>query len=194
LPIDISKKAEAGGISSSFKHLSSIWYGRFVGHNNKETSMKQHSFRNHIFAEGYSKRIISLSLMAIFLLSFLFFTGQNTSAHNLVDTPTTNSPVLYTNTILQTGVIGDYVWLDSNGNGLQDAGEPGVAGVEVTLFNAANDDVVDTTTTDNDGNYSFTDVAAGDYYVGFTLPAQRSFTVGNVGWGRSQWTGLPTLT
>jgi hypothetical protein len=180
LPIVVLEKAEASGISSSFKHLSFIGYGRFVGHNNKETSMKQHSFRDHIFAEGYSKRLISLSLMAIFLLSFLFFTGQNTSAHNLVDTPTTNSPVLYTNTILQTGVIGDYVWLDSNGNGLQDAGEPGVAGVEVTLYNAANDAVVATTTTDSDGFYAFTDLEGGDYYVGFTLPAQSSFTVGDV--------------
>jgi hypothetical protein len=142
--------------------------------------MKQYRFRNRMFARIYSKQIISLGLAAIFLLSFLFFTGQNTNAHNEIDVSPGNGYNRHAFTVLQTGVIGDRVWLDSNGNGLQDTGEPGVAGVEVTLFNAANDDVVATTSTDNDGNYSFTGVAAGDYYVGFTLPAQRSFTVGNV--------------
>jgi hypothetical protein len=142
--------------------------------------MKQYRFRNRMFARIYSKQIISLGLAAIFLLSFLFFTGQNTNAHNVIDASPANSYNRHAFTILQTGVIGNRVWLDSNGNGLQDADEPGVAGVEVTLFNAANDDEVAATTTDNDGNYSFTGVAAGDYYVGFTLPAQRSFTVGNV--------------
>ena len=30
--------------------------------------------------------------------------------------------------------IGDRVWLDANGNGVQDAGESGMAGVTVELF------------------------------------------------------------
>ena len=29
--------------------------------------------------------------------------------------------------------IGDFVWNDTNGNGIQDAGEPGISGVTVTL-------------------------------------------------------------
>ena len=37
--------------------------------------------------------------------------------------------------VLPVANIGDFVWLDSNKNGLQDAGEPGVAGVTVTLYN-----------------------------------------------------------
>jgi len=32
-----------------------------------------------------------------------------------------------------TGVIGDLVWRDLNGNGIQDTGEPGIAGVALTL-------------------------------------------------------------
>ena len=31
------------------------------------------------------------------------------------------------------GTIGDYVWLDENGDGVQDAGEAGIANVKVTL-------------------------------------------------------------
>ena len=34
--------------------------------------------------------------------------------------------------------IGDLIFLDPNGNGVQDAGEPGIAGVTVTLLNAGN--------------------------------------------------------
>ncbi len=30
--------------------------------------------------------------------------------------------------------IGNFVWDDLNGNGIQDAGEPGIDGVEVTLM------------------------------------------------------------
>ena len=32
------------------------------------------------------------------------------------------------------GAIGDRVWLDENGDGVQDAGEAGIANVEVTLY------------------------------------------------------------
>ena len=32
-----------------------------------------------------------------------------------------------------SGVIGDFVWLDTNGDGIQDPGEPGIAGVIVRL-------------------------------------------------------------
>ena len=34
----------------------------------------------------------------------------------------------------QPASIGDYVWLDTNGNGIQDGGEMGKAGVSVELF------------------------------------------------------------
>ena len=60
--------------------------------------------------------------------------------------------------------LGSTVWLDSNGDGDQDAGEPGIAGVEVQLLDAAGN-VIATTTTDADGNYVFENLAAGDYVV-----------------------------
>lgn len=70
--------------------------------------------------------------------------------------------------------LGDLVWEDANGNGLQDAGEAGLAGVEVQL-KAANGDVVATTTTDASGNYHF-DVAAGTYSVTVKAPAGYAAT------------------
>ncbi len=56
------------------------------------------------------------------------------------------------------------VWNDTNSNGVQGAGEPGIAGVTVNLVNAAGK-VVATTTTDSNGNYTFFDVPAGNYTV-----------------------------
>ncbi|MBK9462535.1 MAG: carboxypeptidase regulatory-like domain-containing protein [Sphingobacteriales bacterium] len=60
--------------------------------------------------------------------------------------------------------------MDTNGDGIQDAGEPGVSGVTVTLYDA-NGDVLATTTTDASGAYSFTNLPPDTYQVGFTLPA-----------------------
>lgn len=50
--------------------------------------------------------------------------------------------------------IGNRVWKDANGNGVQDSTEPGIAGVTVTLSNSANT-VLATAQTDSDGNYLF---------------------------------------
>ncbi len=61
--------------------------------------------------------------------------------------------------------LGDTVWFDPNNNGVQDAGEPGIAGVDVQLLNAADNSVVATTTTDSSGEYIFEDLDAGEYVV-----------------------------
>ena len=65
--------------------------------------------------------------------------------------------------------IGDFVWWDLNEDGIQDAGEPGIQDVTVTLKDAGGN-TVGATTTDANGAYSFTDLAPGDYTVVFTLP------------------------
>ncbi len=76
--------------------------------------------------------------------------------------------------------LGDRVWLDTNGNGQQDAGEVGVAGVTVKLINAAGT-VLATQTTDANGNYLFSQLAPGQYGVEVTKPTGYSFTTANVG-------------
>ena len=73
-----------------------------------------------------------------------------------------------------TADVGDRVWLDLNCDGIQDGGESGVSGVTVTLYTC--DDVfVGTDVTDGNGNYLFTGVEDGSYYVCFTLPAGHVF-------------------
>lgn len=57
-----------------------------------------------------------------------------------------------------TGAIGDRVWSDANGNGLQDSGEAGIAGVTLTLLDA-NGVQLDTAISNANGDYLFTSVA-----------------------------------
>ncbi len=63
-----------------------------------------------------------------------------------------------------TGAIGDYVWNDVNGDGVQDASESGIPGVTVNLLGRTGE-VIATTTTGPDGEYLFDFVPAGDYTV-----------------------------
>ncbi|HDP6153390.1 TPA: carboxypeptidase regulatory-like domain-containing protein, partial [Staphylococcus aureus] len=65
--------------------------------------------------------------------------------------------------------LGDYVWEDTNKNGIQDQDEKGISGVTVTLKDE-NDKVIKTVTTDADGKYKFTDLDNGNYKVEFTTP------------------------
>jgi protocatechuate 3,4-dioxygenase beta subunit len=81
-----------------------------------------------------------------------------------------------TNTTIDCGMyvtpasLGDFVWLDANKNGIQDAGEAGISGVTVNLYNSSSA-LVGTTTTDANGAYSFTNLAPGTYTVGFVAPS-----------------------
>ena len=52
--------------------------------------------------------------------------------------------------------IGNRVWNDTNANGIQDAGEAGIAGVTVHLYAADGTTPLQTTTTDSTGDYFFT--------------------------------------
>jgi uncharacterized repeat protein (TIGR01451 family) len=65
---------------------------------------------------------------------------------------------------------GGVVYVDANRNGVQDAGERGVAGVTIELQTPGGD-VVQTTTTGPDGAYSFADIEAGDYVIVEQQPA-----------------------
>ncbi|NML29228.1 SdrD B-like domain-containing protein, partial [Zoogloea dura] len=82
--------------------------------------------------------------------------------------------------LYQKASIGDRVWSDSNGNGIQDMGEAGVAGATVKLLDASGN-VIATTQTDANGNYIFKDLMPGTYSVQFTAPAGCSFTLKDVG-------------
>ncbi len=71
------------------------------------------------------------------------------------------------------GSIGDFVWQDVDGDGIQDPGEAGIANITVYLYEDSNgDDLIDsgdalvgTAVTDGQGGYLFAGLPAGDYLV-----------------------------
>ena len=87
-------------------------------------------------------------------------------------------------TVLLTGCVGagNFVWLDENGNGLQDSAEPGVGGVSVTLYR--NDGAeIGNATTDASGAYQIVQqgVTSGSYYLAFELPEGFDYTLKDQG-------------
>lgn len=78
--------------------------------------------------------------------------------------------------------LGDYTFIDTNHNGIQDVNDTPLAGVTVVLY--INGTAAATTTTDASGLYSFTGLAATSSYsysVGFTTPAGYVITGQYVG-------------
>lgn len=89
--------------------------------------------------------------------------------------------------------VGNFIWFDTNGNGVHDSGEPGVpAGVVVNLYRADIDGnpttavnaPVRTTTTDASGYYIFDNLDEGSYIV---TVAAENFVAGGLldGYGSS---------
>ncbi|MEM7128148.1 MAG: SdrD B-like domain-containing protein [Chloroflexota bacterium] len=73
--------------------------------------------------------------------------------------------------------IGNRVWDDYDGNGVQDAGEPGLNGVQVTLEQAGQ--APQQVNTSGDGNYVFTVEPHTPYTITVATPAGYSLTTPN---------------
>src|SRR5690625_2528958 len=71
--------------------------------------------------------------------------------------------------------IGDYVWIDANNDGIQDADEEPLEGVTVVLYDQDGEEV-ERETTDERGRYFFDNLPAGDYSVQFILTEEQAST------------------
>ena len=69
--------------------------------------------------------------------------------------------------VVVTAWIGDFVWKDLDGDGVQDAGEPGVPGVHVYLYKCADGSIVKKDTTDANGKYEFDFLLSDNYFLRF---------------------------
>jgi hypothetical protein len=89
-----------------------------------------------------------------------------------------------------TNSIGNLVWDDADNDGVKDAGESGLAGAQVELFDPGADNAIggtganldvkigSTITTTATGAYSFSDLNPGNYYVRVTPPTSHPLTGG----------------
>jgi hypothetical protein len=77
-------------------------------------------------------------------------------------------------------IIGNYVWLDENKNGIQENYEKGIPGVCVSLYDSS-DQMLEQTTTDSNGYYGF-NVDAGKYFIRFDLAPWFELTQSNIGY------------
>ena len=66
------------------------------------------------------------------------------------------------------GTVGDFVWDDYNGNGIQDPGEPGLSNVLVRIYDSQTN-LAGLTRTAADGSYSLKGVAPTNYFVRFYI-------------------------
>ncbi len=111
--------------------------------------------------------------------AFVLDAPSNPQALNMTTQVPQGSVGSYINATIDAGLyvplaIGDVVWSDTNGDGIQNAGEPGVAGVKVTLTSDgaaakdANGAPVAPVVTAADGSYHFDNLLPGTYVVTFT--------------------------
>ncbi len=117
-------------------------------------------------------------IIAVTLPAGYTFSPQNQGGDDAGDSdvsPLTGQTVIFaapegtTNSTIDAGMyrpasIGDRAWLDANANGIQDAGESGLSGVDVALT-GGNQTLF--ATTDNSGSYLFTGLPPGTYSVVF---------------------------
>jgi hypothetical protein len=76
--------------------------------------------------------------------------------------------------------IGDFVWCDDNGDGLQDLAEAGIEGVTVHLMDCGGN-ILNTDVTNASGYYLFDELEPGNYNIHFVLPDGYLFTLQNQG-------------
>ncbi|HXB11717.1 MAG TPA: SdrD B-like domain-containing protein, partial [Bacteroidia bacterium] len=94
---------------------------------------------------------------------------------------TTATTSLITTACSVLSSVGDYVWFDLNGNGIQDANEPGVSGVTVTLYSSLGVPIA-SSITDANGYYLINNISPGrNYYIIFSRPGGYTFTLQDVG-------------
>ncbi|WP_338872765.1 SdrD B-like domain-containing protein [Spirosoma sp. SC4-14] len=76
--------------------------------------------------------------------------------------------------------IGNYIWKDTNRDGVQDPDEPALAGVTVALYANGSGDPIATAQTDANGNYSFSSAdgtSTGSHQYGLSLHPDSSYSL-----------------
>ncbi|GAB3775145.1 hypothetical protein GCM10028818_18840 [Spirosoma horti] len=91
------------------------------------------------------------------------------------------NPTLDAGFYIPSASLGDFVFVDTNKDGIQEPGEPGIPGVVVVLLDGTNSPIA-STTTNSSGIYSFTGLTPGaPYSMSFVTPTGYVSTSAQVG-------------
>ena len=116
------------------------------------------------------------------------YTGRYKTSADVTIAEATGSVIDVNFGFVKPASLGDYTWMDVNRDGIQDADEPALPGVTVTLtyedgsaVTDASGDPVAAVTTDANGKYSFENLLPGGYKVSFQAPAGFKATTSEAG-------------
>ena len=128
-----------------------------------------------------NKPLVVILVSLLLILSSQHILAQSANARPGIKT---GEPVVLTSdtgAVNNFASIGDYVWIDNNVNGIQDAGEPGMPNVEVVLYDSLLN-IIDSRYTDDAGYYHFSKIAvpakgSKTFIVGYNyIPPNYAFT------------------
>ena len=120
------------------------------------------------------------------------YTGRYKTSADVTIAEATGSVIDVNFGFVKPASLGDYTWMDVNRDGIQDADEPALPGVTVTLtyedgsaVTDASGNVVTAKTSDANGKYSFENLLPGGYKVSFQAPAGFEATTSDAGSDRA---------
>ena len=120
------------------------------------------------------------------------YTGRYKTTADVTIAEATGSVIDVNFGFVKPASLGDYTWMDVNRDGIQDADEPALPGVTVTLtyedgsaVTDASGNVVTAKTSDANGKYSFENLLPGGYKVSFQAPAGYEATTSDAGTDRA---------
>ena len=120
------------------------------------------------------------------------YTGRYKTSADVTIAEATGSVIDVNFGFVKPASVGDYTWMDVNRDGIQDADEPALPGVTVTLTYEDGSAVTDASgnpvaavTTDANGKYSFENLLPGGYKVSFQAPAGFEATTSDAGTDRA---------
>ena len=116
------------------------------------------------------------------------YTGRYKTTADVTIAEATGSVIDVNFGFVKPASVGDYTWMDVDRDGIQDADEPALPGVTVTLtyedgsaVTDASGNVVTAKTSDANGKYSFENLLPGGYKVSFQAPAGFEATTSEAG-------------
>lgn len=120
------------------------------------------------------------------------YTGRYKTTADVTIAEATGSVIDVNFGFVKPASLGDYTWMDVNRDGIQDADEPALPGVTVTLTYEDGSAVTDASgnpvaavTTDANGKYTFENLLPGGYKVSFQAPAGFEATTSDAGTDRA---------